>query len=184
MQRIFTRRPFKRQARFARALTALRAHSACSAGTAQPTLLARTFALRLCGPSKHVRARTLLHRSHRAHRLPLPPRCAAPARRSAAFARVADEAPTTTTTALPAAPRARTDCSCDFTLRCLTFDMSGDRRHAKHAVGRPLDGGVSQHGGAHRCFSRTEEPQPTDESLDRTSSQAQSQQPYTEDQQR
>jgi hypothetical protein len=24
----------------------------------------------------------------------------------------------------------------------LTFDMSGDRRHAKHAVGRPLDGGV------------------------------------------
>jgi hypothetical protein len=25
--------------------------------------------------------------------------------------------------------------------------MSGDRRHAKHAVGRPLDGGVSRHGG-------------------------------------
>lgn len=27
----------------------------------------------------------------------------------------------------------------------LTFDMSGDRRHAKHAVGRRLDGGVRAH---------------------------------------
>jgi hypothetical protein len=27
----------------------------------------------------------------------------------------------------------------------LTFDMSGDRRHTKCAVGRPLDGGVRPH---------------------------------------
>jgi hypothetical protein len=50
------------------------------------------------------------------------------------------EATTRDGTALPAqterpAPRASPSCG-------ITFDMSGDRRHAKHAVGRPLDGGV------------------------------------------
>jgi len=30
----------------------------------------------------------------------------------------------------------------ELQLRGLTFDMSGDRRHAKHAGGRPLDGRV------------------------------------------
>ena len=34
---------------------------------------------------------------------------------------------------------------------CLTFDMSGDRKHAQRAVGRPLDGGVRCH-----CSGRTQ----------------------------
>jgi hypothetical protein len=45
--------------------------------------------------------------------------------------------------------RAFRGCGCIWRLCSavvgLTFDMSGDRRHAKHAVGRPLDGGVRSH---------------------------------------
>lgn len=32
-----------------------------------------------------------------------------------------------------------------WVLACSTFDMSGGRRHAKRAVGRPLDGRVMRH---------------------------------------
>lgn len=43
--------------------------------------------------------------------------------------------------ALISIARKDTDCSC-----CLTFDMSGDRKLAKRACGRPLDGGLGATG--------------------------------------
>jgi hypothetical protein len=51
--------------------------------------------------------------------------------------RYTEAIPATTATAAATAER--------FTSRRLTFDMSGDRRHTKCAVGRPLDGGVRLH---------------------------------------
>jgi hypothetical protein len=47
---------------------------------------------------------------------------------------------------LHTAARTTQPCVCERRiLSGITFDMSGDRRHTKCAVGRPLDGGVSPH---------------------------------------